>query len=109
MNAGAQKLVIQRVKKMPGVGPPAGSPEKTRTWSMAISTITAPRTRSTEARRELPGAEWAAGMVGRSRLALIENNAVGRTRDRQLPPGAAGGANASPAALPAVSAPRGGG
>jgi hypothetical protein len=30
-NAGAQKCVTQRVKKMPGVGPPAGSPEYTRT------------------------------------------------------------------------------
>jgi len=27
MNAGAQKWVIQRVKKIPAVGPPAGSPE----------------------------------------------------------------------------------
>jgi hypothetical protein len=43
--------VIQRVKKMPGVGPPAGTPENTRTWSMAITTITAPRTMSTEVKR----------------------------------------------------------
>jgi hypothetical protein len=27
MKAGAQKCVIQRVKKIPGVGPPAGRPE----------------------------------------------------------------------------------
>ena len=27
MKAGAQKWVIQRVKKMPGVGPPGGRPE----------------------------------------------------------------------------------
>jgi hypothetical protein len=31
MNAGAQKCVTHRVKKIPGVGPPAGRPEYTRT------------------------------------------------------------------------------
>src|SRR5258708_11933826 len=50
-NHGAQKCVIHRVKKIPGLGPPAGNPEKTRTWSMAISTMTAPRRISTEAMR----------------------------------------------------------
>src|SRR5215468_3030331 len=51
MNHGAHRCVIQRVKKMPGVGPPAGNPENTRTWSMAISTITMPRRMSTDATR----------------------------------------------------------
>src|SRR5262249_41660153 len=63
MNHGAQKWVIQRVKNMPGVGPPAGSPENTRTWSMAIRTITMPRRMSTEATRFL--AAVAASVVGR--------------------------------------------
>ncbi len=49
--AGAQKWVIQRVKNIPGVGPPAGSPEYTRTWSMAMRIMTAPRIRSTDAMR----------------------------------------------------------
>jgi hypothetical protein len=51
MNAGAQKWVIQRVKKMPYVVPLAGTPEYTRTWSMAMSTMTAPRMRSIDAMR----------------------------------------------------------
>ena len=46
--AGAQKWVIQRVKNIPGSGPPGGRPEYTRTWSIAISTITAPLTTSTD-------------------------------------------------------------
>lgn len=50
-NPGAQKCVTQRVKKTPAAGPPAGTPEKTRTWSMAISTMTAPRSTSMEATR----------------------------------------------------------
>jgi hypothetical protein len=54
--------VIQRVKKMPGVGPPGGRPEYTRTWSMAIRIITAPRIRSIEVTREteaaLVGTGW---------------------------------------------------
>ena len=40
--------MTHRVKKMPGVGPPAGSPEYTRTWSIAMSTIAIPRTISSE-------------------------------------------------------------
>src|SRR5256885_8440343 len=51
MKAGAQKFVIHRVKKTPGVGPPAGTAEKTRTWSMAIRIMTAPRIRSIETTR----------------------------------------------------------
>jgi hypothetical protein len=54
MKAGAQKCVTQRVKNTPGVGPPAGTPEKTRTWSIAMRTITAPRMMSIEPMRELP-------------------------------------------------------
>src|SRR5262245_60670776 len=49
--AGAQKCVIQRVKKTPGVDPPAGTPEKTRTWSIAIRTIARPRRRSRDRMR----------------------------------------------------------
>ena len=56
MKAGAQKWVIQRVKKMPGVGPPAGRPEYTRTWSIAIRIMTAPRIRSMDAIRAAAGA-----------------------------------------------------
>src|SRR5688572_12282569 len=50
-NAGAQKWVIQRVRNTPGSGPPAGTPAKTRTWSMAIRIMTAPRIRSMETTR----------------------------------------------------------
>src|SRR2546427_12307981 len=52
MNAGATKCVTQRVKKIPAVGPPAGSPEETRTWAIAIRIITAPRIRSIDATRD---------------------------------------------------------
>src|SRR5262249_42668455 len=60
MNAGAQKCVTHRVKNTPGVGPPAGTPEKTRTWSMAIKTITAPRMMSIDAIRFRVGVSAAA-------------------------------------------------
>src|ERR1700722_7765128 len=69
IKAGAQKWVIQRVKKMPGVGPPAGSPEKTRTGSIAMMIMTAPRMRSMEAMREVTGAET--GGVGLVMVAII--------------------------------------
>src|SRR5439155_24279938 len=52
-NAGAQKWVTQRVRNTPAVGPPAGTPENTRTWSSAMSTITAPRTMSTDVMRDV--------------------------------------------------------
>jgi len=74
MKAGAQKWVIQRVKKMAGVGPPAGTPEKTLTWSMAISTMTAPRMISIEAMREVEtgaatvGAVWRIVLIGCSEV-----------------------------------------
>ena len=51
MNAGAQKCVTQRVKNTPGDGPPAGTPENTRTWSMAMSTMTPPRMMSMDRTR----------------------------------------------------------
>jgi hypothetical protein len=54
--------VIHRVKKIPGVRPPALT-EKTRTWSIAISTITTPRTMSIETTR-------------RAALALARRSAV---------------------------------
>lgn len=38
------------------MGPSAGTPAKTRTWSRAISTITAPRTTSSERRRVVAAA-----------------------------------------------------
>jgi hypothetical protein len=53
-NAGAQKCVIQRVKKTAAEGPPAGTPEKTRTWSMAIRAMTAPRRTSIDLMRTAP-------------------------------------------------------
>ena len=71
MKAGATKCVTQRVKKIPAVGPPAGSPEYTRTWSIAIRTMTAPRIRSIEAMRD-DAASGAAG--GRESGALIAAN-----------------------------------
>ncbi len=49
--AGAQKWVTQRVKKTAGVRPPAATPENTRTWSSAISTMTAPRMMSSDGMR----------------------------------------------------------
>jgi hypothetical protein len=69
MKAGAQKWVIQRVKKTPAVGPPAGIPEKTRTWSIAIRIMTEPRMRSTEPIRDFVVGSMASG-VG-ARVALI--------------------------------------
>src|SRR3954465_12183486 len=60
-NPGAQKCVIQRVKNTPGVGPPAGTPEYTRTWSIALRTITRPRTMSIDVRRFVSGVRGAAG------------------------------------------------
>ena len=57
MNAGAQKWVTHRVKKTPGDGPPAGTPANTRTWSIAISTMTTPRTMSMDAMRRVDGRE----------------------------------------------------
>src|SRR5690606_36682185 len=53
MKAGAQKCVTQRVKNTAGSGPPGAMPEYTRTWSMAMSTMTAPRAMSIEVRRWL--------------------------------------------------------
>src|SRR5258706_12932454 len=67
MKAGATKCVTQRVKKIPGVGPPAGSPEYTRTWSIALRTMTAPRIKSIDATRDVEarGALIAANMARR--------------------------------------------
>ena len=43
MKAGAQKCVIQRVKNTPGRRSPRRDAGEDRTWSIAMSTITAPR------------------------------------------------------------------
>ena len=61
MNSGAQKCVIQRVKKIAAVvrarfsggNSNAARCTKSRVWSRAMMTITIPRTRSTEATRPL--------------------------------------------------------
>jgi hypothetical protein len=45
---GTQKWVTHLVKKIPGVAPQAGTPEYTRTWSIAINTMTRPRNRSSD-------------------------------------------------------------
>ena len=74
--AGAQKCVTHRVKKSAGVRPPAGMPEKTRTWSRAMSTMTTPRRMSREAMRGfgLPVEDeplWRAAMTHLPRNARI--------------------------------------
>jgi hypothetical protein len=54
--------VTQRVKKTPKEGPPAGTPAYTRTWSIAINTITAPRMMSSDTIRVAsPGSRRTAG------------------------------------------------
>ncbi len=56
--AGAQKCVTHRVRNIAGlscdrsIGSLITLPKKSRVWSIAISTITAPRSRSTASRRE---------------------------------------------------------
>src|SRR5213596_825571 len=55
-NAGATKCVIHLVKNTPGTGPPAGTPAYTRTWSIAMRTMTRPRTMSSDAMRRVPDA-----------------------------------------------------
>jgi hypothetical protein len=49
------------VKKTPAVGPPAGTPEYTRTWSIAMSTMTSPRKTSIPAIRPTPALGRAGG------------------------------------------------
>src|SRR5437868_2189259 len=68
-NAGAQKWVIQRVKNTAAVGPPAGTPEKTLTWSIAIRIMTAPRMRSMDAMRVFEVVSMA--VEGAVRVALM--------------------------------------
>src|SRR5262245_14790850 len=55
MNIGAQKCVIQRVRKSAGSATSRGfmpaAPKKSRVWSSAITIMTRPRRRSTESRR----------------------------------------------------------
>src|SRR3954466_10766753 len=55
MNVGAQKWVIQRVRKSAGSAKSRGFapllPKKSRVWSSAISTITRPRAMSIEGMR----------------------------------------------------------
>src|SRR5262249_16071042 len=55
MNTGAQKCVTQRVRNKAGSATSRGfmpaAPKKSRVWSSAITTMTRPRRRSTEARR----------------------------------------------------------
>ena len=68
MKAGATKCVTQRVKNIPAVGPPAGSPEYTRTWSIAIKIMTAPRIRSIEATRAVDVMGAAAAGVDKGAL-----------------------------------------
>ena len=55
MNIGAQKCVIQRVRNSAGSATSRGfmppAPKKSRVWSSAITTMTAPRSRSIESMR----------------------------------------------------------
>src|SRR5271170_7450290 len=84
IKAGAQKWVIHRVKKTPAVGPPAGTPENTRTWSIAITIITAPRIRSIDATRDLAAVATAGAETTPALMVFLQ------TRERfslELPPG----------------------
>jgi hypothetical protein len=84
---------------MPAVGPPAGCPEYTRTWSIAINTMTSPRTTSIDVMRAVGAATALASVaIGEIPREGDEPSHILRASSAQSTPehiaGAAGCANA---------------